>query len=63
MGDARRGRQHRNAPPCGDVEAGTEVDEDWILALERRHFLALLGNAKTQERIVHTLKTGKPLRN
>jgi len=26
-------------------------------------FLALLGNAKTQERIVHTLKTGKPLRN
>ena len=47
----------------GDVEAGTEVDEDWILALERRHFLALLGNAKTQERIVHTLKTGKPLRN
>jgi 3-hydroxyacyl-CoA dehydrogenase len=47
----------------GDVEAGTEVDEDWILALERRHFLALLANAKTQERIVHTLKTGKPLRN
>jgi 3-hydroxyacyl-CoA dehydrogenase len=47
----------------GDLEAGTEVDEAWLLALERRHFLALLGNPKTQERIVHTLKTGKPLRN
>ncbi|HEY7888538.1 MAG TPA: 3-hydroxyacyl-CoA dehydrogenase/enoyl-CoA hydratase family protein [Steroidobacteraceae bacterium] len=47
----------------GDVEPGTEVDEDWLLALERRHFLALLQNPKTQERIVHTLATGKPLRN
>jgi len=47
----------------GDVEPGTEVDEEWLLALERRHFLALLGNPKTQERIAHTLATGKPLRN
>jgi len=47
----------------GDVEPGTEVSEEWILALERRHFLALLKNPKTRERIVHTLGTGKPLRN
>jgi 3-hydroxyacyl-CoA dehydrogenase len=47
----------------GDVEAGTEVDEDWLLALELKHFLALLKNPKTQERIAHTLATGKPLRN
>ncbi len=47
----------------GDVEPGTEVSEDWILALERRHFLALLKNSKTRERIAHTLATGKPLRN
>jgi 3-hydroxyacyl-CoA dehydrogenase len=47
----------------GDLDPGTEVTEDWILALERRHFLALLRNPKTQERIVHTLTTGKPLRN
>ncbi len=47
----------------GELEAGTEVDESWILALERRHFVELLKNPKTQERIVHTLKTGKPLRN
>ncbi|HVS76486.1 MAG TPA: 3-hydroxyacyl-CoA dehydrogenase family protein, partial [Steroidobacteraceae bacterium] len=47
----------------GDLEPGTEVTEDWLLALERRHFLALLQNPKTQERIAHTLATGKPLRN
>jgi 3-hydroxyacyl-CoA dehydrogenase len=47
----------------GDVEAGAEVNEDWLLALELRHFLALLKNPKTQERIAHTLATGKPLRN
>jgi 3-hydroxyacyl-CoA dehydrogenase len=47
----------------GDVDAGTEVNEDWLLALELRHFLALLKNPKTQERIAHTLATGKPLRN
>ena len=47
----------------GDVEPGTEVDEEWLLALERRHFLELLKNSKTQERIAHTLATGKPLRN
>jgi len=47
----------------GDVEPGTEVDEEWLLTLERRHFLALLKNPKTQERIAHTLATGKPLRN
>ncbi|HUA23797.1 MAG TPA: 3-hydroxyacyl-CoA dehydrogenase/enoyl-CoA hydratase family protein [Steroidobacteraceae bacterium] len=47
----------------GDVEAGTEVNEDWLLALELKHFLALLKNPKTQERIAHTLTTGKPLRN
>ena len=47
----------------GDVEPGTLVDENWFLALERAEFMALLRNAKTRERIAHTLKTGKPLRN
>jgi 3-hydroxyacyl-CoA dehydrogenase len=31
--------------------------------LEREAFLRLLGRRETQERIRHTLKTGKPLRN
>ncbi len=47
----------------GEVDPGTRVDEDWILALERRHFLALAQTDKTQARIQHTLTTGKPLRN
>jgi len=47
----------------GDVDAGSQVDEKWLLDLERAEFMALLHNAKTQERIAHTLKTGKPLRN
>jgi 3-hydroxyacyl-CoA dehydrogenase len=47
----------------GDIEAGSLVDEAWLLRLEREHFMALLRQNKTQERIQHTLKTGKPLRN
>ena len=40
-----------------------DVTEQDILDLEREAFLTLLGTKETQERIVHTLKTGKPLRN
>jgi 3-hydroxyacyl-CoA dehydrogenase len=47
----------------GDVEAGSLVDEQWFLDLERECFMELIATAKTQERIEHTLKTGKPLRN
>jgi len=47
----------------GDLEAGSVVDEAWILRLEREAFMRLLANEKTQKRMLHTLKTGKPLRN
>ncbi len=47
----------------GELEPGSLVDEKWMLDLERREFMTLLKNPKTQERVVHTLKTGKPLRN
>jgi 3-hydroxyacyl-CoA dehydrogenase len=47
----------------GDVEAGSLVDEQWFLELERRCFMELLATEKTQARIEYTLKTGKPLRN
>lgn len=47
----------------GDVDPGTEVDEQWMLALEREAFLHLLAQPKTQERIAGLLKTGKPVRN
>jgi 3-hydroxyacyl-CoA dehydrogenase len=47
----------------GPVEPGSLVDEKWLLDLERRHFVELAKTAKTQERIEHMLKSGKPLRN
>lgn len=47
----------------GEVAEGTAVGEDYLLGLEREAFLRLLGLSKTRERIRHTLKTGKPLRN
>jgi 3-hydroxyacyl-CoA dehydrogenase len=47
----------------GGGGAPREVTEDEVLGLERQAFLTLLGTQKTQERILHTLKTGKPLRN
>ena len=47
----------------GDLEEGQEVDENWLLKLERKAFIDLAKTKKTQERIEHLLKTGKPLRN
>lgn len=47
----------------GEVDRGAVVDEAWLLRLEREHFVALAQMPKTQERIAHMLKTGKPLRN
>jgi 3-hydroxyacyl-CoA dehydrogenase len=47
----------------GDVEAGSLVDEQWFLDLERTYFMELIATEKTQARIEHMLKTGKPLRN
>ncbi|BCL75500.1 3-hydroxyacyl-CoA dehydrogenase [Jeongeupia sp. HS-3] len=47
----------------GDVEAGTLVNEEWILKLERERFMGLLKKGKTQERIMYMLENNKPLRN
>jgi len=47
----------------GEVTPGSLVSERYLLDLEREGFLSLCGEKKTQERIAHTLKTGKPLRN
>ena len=47
----------------GDVDAGTVVDEEWVLALEREGFVSLLDHPKTQERIMGMMQTGKPVRN
>jgi 3-hydroxyacyl-CoA dehydrogenase len=47
----------------GDLSWTHFVTEQYILDLEREAFLSLCGEARTIERIQHTLKTGKPLRN
>lgn len=47
----------------GDVDAGSLVSEEYLMALERKHFCGLLDHPKTQERIMGMLQTGKPVRN
>jgi len=47
----------------GDVDAGTLVSEDYLMALERKAFCSLIVHPKTQERIMGMLSTGKPVRN
>jgi 3-hydroxyacyl-CoA dehydrogenase len=47
----------------GDLNHTTRVSEQYLLDLEREAFLSLIGTRKTQDRIGHMLKTGKPLRN
>ena len=47
----------------GPLPEGSWVTEQHLLDLEREVFLHLCGQPKTQDRIGHMLKTGKPLRN
>jgi 3-hydroxyacyl-CoA dehydrogenase len=61
--DAHVGRKLANILAGGPLTSPQLVSEQYILDLEREAFVSLLGEKKTQERIAHTLKTGKPLRN
>lgn len=61
--DAVVGRKLAYIMAGGRVTAPQGVPEQYILDLEREAFVSLCGERKTQERIAHTLKTGKPLRN
>jgi 3-hydroxyacyl-CoA dehydrogenase len=61
--DAHVGRKLANILAGGPLTAPQYVSEQYILDLEREAFVSLCGEKKTQERIAHTLKTGKPLRN
>jgi 3-hydroxyacyl-CoA dehydrogenase len=47
----------------GNIEQGSIVNEQWLLDLERKGFMELLSNPKTQERIMGMMQTGKPVRN
>jgi len=61
--DALLGRKLAHVLAGGDLPSPVVVSEQYVLDLEREAFLSLCGEARTLERIAHTLKTGKPLRN
>jgi 3-hydroxyacyl-CoA dehydrogenase len=61
--DAKIARKLAHVLAGGDLSAPQWVSEQYILDLEREAFVSLMGEPKTQERIAHTLQTGKPLRN
>ena len=61
--DAHVGRKLANILAGGALSSPQMVSEQYVLDLEREAFVSLLGEKRTQERIAHTLKTGKPLRN
>jgi len=61
--DALIGRALARILAGGALPHQTTVSEEYLLDLEREAFLKLCGERKTLERIQHTLKTGKPLRN
>lgn len=57
------GRKLARIMSGGDLNHQTYVSEQHLIELEREAFLSLCGEPKTQQRIAHMLKTGKPLRN
>jgi 3-hydroxyacyl-CoA dehydrogenase len=61
--DALVARKLGNILAGGALTSTQLVSEQYLLDLEREAFVSLCGERKTQERIAHTLKTGKPLRN
>ena len=61
--DALIGRALATIMAGGALPHPATVTEQRLLDLEREAFLSLIGQPKTQARIQHTLKTGKPLRN
>ena len=61
--DALIGRKLAMVMAGGTLPHPSTATEQELLDLEREAFLSLVGERKTLDRIRHTLKTGKPLRN
>jgi 3-hydroxyacyl-CoA dehydrogenase len=61
--DAHVARKLANILAGGALSAPQFVSEQYVLDLEREAFVSLCGEKQTQQRIAHTLKTGRPLRN
>jgi 3-hydroxyacyl-CoA dehydrogenase len=61
--DGHVARKLANILAGGSLSSTQWVSEQYVLDLEREAFVSLCGEKKTQERVAHMLKTGKPLRN
>jgi 3-hydroxyacyl-CoA dehydrogenase len=61
--DAHVARKLANILAGGALSSPQFVSEQYVLDLEREAFVSLCAEKQTQQRIAHTLKTGKPLRN
>ncbi|MGR9099907.1 MAG: 3-hydroxyacyl-CoA dehydrogenase NAD-binding domain-containing protein [Gammaproteobacteria bacterium] len=61
--DTEVGKQLARVLSGGDCDITEPVSEDDLLALELESFVHLTKQPGTLERLEHTLKTGKPLRN
>ena len=61
--DMKIAKKLANVISGGKLPFGTEVDEQYLLDLEREAFLSLIAEPKTQARMQHMLLKGKPLRN
>ena len=57
------GMELANVLSGGDTNLSKEISEEQMYKLELESFMKLLETDKTQKRIVHTLKTSKPLIN
>ena len=57
------GRELANVLSGGDTSIDKTLSEDDLYKLELESFMRLIENNKTQDRIKHTLATGKPLVN
>ena len=57
------GKELANVLSGGDTNLNKEISEEQMYKLELESFMKLLETDKTQKRIIHTLKTSKPLIN
>ena len=57
------GKELANVLSGGETTIGKTISEDELFKLELDSFMRLIENKKTQDRIKHTLATGKPLVN
>ncbi|MDH3265845.1 MAG: acetoacetyl-CoA reductase, partial [Gammaproteobacteria bacterium] len=61
--DVTTGSQIAMIVTGGDIDEGTELSENDLLALERKAFVTLGQTDQTRDRIQFMLEHGSPLRN